>query len=503
MLYAPATAVHLLNVPLSLAQKHQLDFSDSGSQFAYFNSRHILNYSIFTDFSFQRKDNVIRVPVNVEYIGGCNYCMYQNANFTGKWFYCFVTEKKYINDNCTELTIKTDVFQTYLFNYNFGGCFVERMHTRLDEIGEYREPEPISINAYPVEQIKLIETSYYDQTIYLYFSKRPTATITGVTTAEQDSGAISFKYVKMYPYSGSGGSGFGSELDADLSLLEQAGEMGLISGVGAGVAPAIMSDIDVDIINAPFNPKNNKTLLYCYSVLTGDSTFKLDIPTVGGRICNFSRFSRGGSAPFIGVTVNSVPGVVMSYSNFPIAQVPINSDINQISKSIRSAVATMPFSILSGVIGSAGSLISGGVPSISPFLKPVQDIVNSAAKYEISDMQPKQLSGFSPGNARFTAEQACISVIKYAPNSTDLQAVDDFFTAYGYAVSKAIEPTFRTRANHNYLKTSDCLIMPNSNADFIPAEDKEELENIFNSGVTVWHNPGTMGNYSVDNSPVS
>lgn len=503
MLYAPSTAVHLLNVPLSLAQKHQLDFATSGAQFAYFNARHIQNHGIFTDFSFQRKDGVIRVPINVELIGGCNYCMYQNSNFTGKWFYCFVTEKKYINDNCTELKIKTDVFQTYLFDYNFGGCFVERMHTRADEIGEYREPEPLNVTAYPVEQHKLIETGYYEQSILLYFSKRPTATITGVVTAEQDSGAISFKYVKIYPFEGSGGGGFGSELDADLALLEQAGEMDLISGVGSGVAPQIMSDIDIDIISTPFTPRNNKTLLYCYSVLTGDSTFKLDIPTVGGRICNFSRFARNGSAPFIGVTVNSVPGVVMSYSNFPIAQVPINSDINQISKSIRSAVATMPFSILSGVIGSAGSIVSGGVPSISPFLKPLQDIVNNSAKYEISDMQPKQLSGFSPGNARFTAEQACISVIKYSPNITDLRAVDDFFTAYGYAVSKAIEPTFRTRANHNYLKTSDCLIMPNSNAEFIPAEDKEELENIFNSGITVWHNPGTMGNYNVDNSPVS
>ena len=206
MLYSPATTVRLLNVPLSLAQKHQLDFANAGAQYSYFAARQILNYGAYSDFSFQRKDETIRIPVNVELIAGCNYVMYDNANFTNKWFYCFVTEKRYINDNCTELKIKTDVFQTYLFNYQFGGCFVERMHTRADLIGEYREPEPITVNAYPVEQVKLIETSYFEQTIYVYFSKRPTATITGVTTAEQDSGAISFKYLKMYPYQGSGGA---------------------------------------------------------------------------------------------------------------------------------------------------------------------------------------------------------------------------------------------------------------------------------------------------------
>lgn len=504
MLYAPSTEVHLLNVPLSLAQKHQLDFANATAQHSYFNSRHILNYSVFTDFSFQRKDNVIRVPVNVEYIAGCNYCMYQNSNFTGKWFYCFVTEKKYINDNCTELTIKTDVFQTYLFNYNFGGCFVERMHTRSDGLGEWTEPEPYNPASYPVSIAQTYVCTYYEQVIIVYFSKVPSS-ITGVNIIEQDSGALSMKYGKRYSWEGSSGQGFSTELDADLTALENAGQMDLISGVGTGSMLGAPITFNCKFTDDNFTTilKNNKSKLYCYGEIHGDSNYKLDIQTLHAESCDLRyRFVEGSSA-FMVCEVLDVPGVVLQYSGFPAAQIPLNSDINQISKTIRSTIKTLPFTMLSAGLNAIPQIATGRAPSLSPMLQPVQNLIGAAAQYEISDMQPKQLSGVSPSNARFVSGDGGFYVIRYAPERQDLIAIDEFFTAYGYAVNRAIYPAFNTRSNHNYLKTSDCLIMPNSNADFIPAEDKEELENIFNGGVTVWHNPTTMGNYNVNNDPVS
>lgn len=502
MLYAPSTSVHLLNVPLSLAQKHQLDFGSSVAQFSYFNGRHIANYGIFTDFSFQRKDGVIRVPVNVEYIAGCNYCMYQNSNFTSKWFYCFVTEKRYINDNCTELKIKTDVFQTYLFNYNFGGCFVERMHTRSDELGEWCEPEPYNPATYPTGIAGTYVCTYYEQVIIIYFSKNPSA-LTGVVNIEYDSGALSFKFGKRYSWEGSAGQGFSQEIIDDLNALESAGQMDLICGVGTGSMLGAPLTLTVKITDDLSVLKNNKSKLYCYSMIHGDSNYKLDIQTLHSEYSDLRfRFEEGSSA-YMACDVLDVPGVILQYSGFPAAQIPINSDINQISKTIRSTIKTLPFTMLSAGVGAIPQIATGRAPSLSPVLQSVQNLIGTAAQYEISDLQPKQLSGVSPSDARFVFGDGGFQIIRYAPERQDLIAIDEFFTAYGYAVNRAIYPAFNTRANHNYLKTSDCLIMPNSNAEFIPAEDKEELENIFNSGVTVWHNPSTMGNYNVDNSPVS
>ena len=52
--------------------------------------------------------------------------MYQNENYSNKWFYAFITGMKYLNDNVTEISITTDVFQTWQFDFTFKESFVER-----------------------------------------------------------------------------------------------------------------------------------------------------------------------------------------------------------------------------------------------------------------------------------------------------------------------------------------------------------------------------------------
>lgn len=508
MLYAPSTAVHLLNVPLSLNQKHQLDFGSSAAQFAYFSGRHIANYGIFTDFSFQRKDNVIRVPINVELISGCNYCMYQNSNFTNKWFYCFVTEKRYINDNCTELTIKTDVFQTYLFDYEFGGCFVERMHSYSDLLGEWTEPEPLAPEIYPREAYRLTpQTDFFSQTIKLYFSKIPPS-LSDVLPTQEDSGALSATYEKTYDTGGGGFPAFQSCM-ADLAALENAGEMELISGIGTGfTSPFVPGEQEFDFVEVPSGgvAKNNKTLLYCYGLIVGNSTYKVDVANCKGR--SFTYIARGnyGSNPSVSVEVTNLPHVVIDYSGFPSPRLPINSDINQISRSLEINMKTMPFQMISGLLGSAGSMISGGsgvTQAVGGLLSPLQNAVETIGQVAVSDIMPKQLSGYAPTTGLFASGNAGVWLIKYYPNRDEFNRIDDFFTAFGYAINDTTLPSFKNRINHNYLKTANCMIKPISITQYIPAEDLAELENIFNAGITVWHNPGTMGNYSISNDPVA
>ena len=52
--------------------------------------------------------------------------MYKNNNYTDKWFYAFITGMRYINDNLTEVSIVTDVFQTWQFDLIYKQSFVER-----------------------------------------------------------------------------------------------------------------------------------------------------------------------------------------------------------------------------------------------------------------------------------------------------------------------------------------------------------------------------------------
>lgn len=54
------------------------------------------------------------------------YVMYQNENYSSKWFYAFIIGMEYVNDNCTNIYIKQDVWQTWQFDIQYLQSFVER-----------------------------------------------------------------------------------------------------------------------------------------------------------------------------------------------------------------------------------------------------------------------------------------------------------------------------------------------------------------------------------------
>lgn len=123
MAITPHTNVFLLKCPLTLSNKHQITFSNASSQHNYFLSLPKLEID---DCQYQRKDNIIRYPAHIDSIINYNYCMYQNENYSNKWFYAFITNMTYRNDNMTEITIATDVFQTWQFDLVYKQSFVER-----------------------------------------------------------------------------------------------------------------------------------------------------------------------------------------------------------------------------------------------------------------------------------------------------------------------------------------------------------------------------------------
>lgn len=73
--------------------------------------------------------------------------------------------------------------------------------------------------------------------------------------------------------------------------------------------------------------------------------------------------------------------------------------------------------------------------------------------------------------------------------------IDDFFSMFGYKVNEVKIPNVTGRQNWNYVKTIDANILGD-----IPQEDMQKLKDIFNSGVTFWHNPNTFLDYSQSNN---
>ena len=84
-----------------------------------------------------------------------------------------------------------------------------------------------------------------------------------------------------------------------------------------------------------------------------------------------------------------------------------------------------------------------------------------------------------------------------------IKMVDEYFSMFGYKICRLKIPNIKAvakselRPQWNYIKTTTCII-DNLNA---PADVDEQLQSIYNSGITFWMNPNNVGKYNLDNSP--
>lgn len=143
----PQTDIRLLhNVPMDASYVHSLYFASASNQSAYFMnlSKYNLNH-----YTYQRYDKgVLRVQILADNLYDVNYMMFRNTAYGSKWFYAFVDKVEYINDITTAIHYHIDEIQTWMFDWSFAECFVERMHTPTDEVGDNIIPEPVEVGEY-------------------------------------------------------------------------------------------------------------------------------------------------------------------------------------------------------------------------------------------------------------------------------------------------------------------------------------------------------------------
>ena len=128
MNFIPTTQVRLLeSVPLTKDYQHTRFFSGLDEQRDWFQAK---TSHHFNDFSYVKEDNTIKVPKVRDVLYNCNYLMFRNENFAGRWFYAFITNLEYVNPNTTKVHYEIDVFQTWYFYVRWKPTFIEREHTK-------------------------------------------------------------------------------------------------------------------------------------------------------------------------------------------------------------------------------------------------------------------------------------------------------------------------------------------------------------------------------------
>lgn len=283
--FTPYGTVWIGRVPFDNSYKHVMSHSSMSAQKAYFES--VCNRAFDrSHYTYIRKGQSIKVPFNAEELYSYNYLMYQNANFGTKWFYCFIIDVIYINDNTTELVLELDIWNTWYFNWTRGQCFVEREHVNNDSLFAHTNPEPEMPLRYRVrEQVsKRLDTDMQIVVLTAAKAKYDGSTLPsgseGYTGGVVDGVFTGGKYLVWPRSTGAEGDEYGAQ--ALLKELQTAGAGDAVasvfmissqfirSPVTGGPLPNTVSNVgtfQTMEITRPtsfggYTPRNNK--LYCY-----------------------------------------------------------------------------------------------------------------------------------------------------------------------------------------------------------------------------------------------
>lgn len=539
---ANITKVYLLSVPLEDDYKDTLYFANATAQQTYFAGQVVKSY---TDFSYQRKDNVIRVPAQVDTIRNCNYVMYQNTAYSNKWFYCFIEKMTYVNDNMTDVEFKVDPIQTFMFDFETQPSFIEREHTNDDTVGANLLPENLELGEYVANGAHskgiigfggpnryMLRTSYYPDGTVMIGSN-----IDGIPAG---GGLIGFMYWQQMQNAIQKISAAGH--------LEDIKEAFIIPDDLSRIEPtsnqywSVQGDTDENLwwkwngTTSPYflrgvyarpntidgyNPRNKKLLTapFQFLMLTNNNGSVTSL--------NYEYFSNPSSFVLEAKGTICVGGSAIVYPE----------NYKHVEKNYNEAISQGKFPTLSwsgdaytnwltqnavnlnlGVIGDTLNLATGigttgqrndigfnrqgtnYIPESQAgnFINFGMSIADKVANIYQHSICPQTVRGNTNCGDVLTSDRSnSVYVIKMSIRSEFAQIIDSYFDAYGYSINKIKKPNYAHRQNWWYTKTIGVYIKGN-----IPNEYMNEIKNAYNNGITYWRNPSNFMNYSVSNGIV-
>lgn len=477
----------LKGVSFDKTYSHVLSFSDIATQYNYFINIPALS---FTDRSFIVKENEIRLEINLDKLDGYSYAMYCNNN---KWYYCFIDNKRYISEDLTAITLDIDVWQTYQFDFTLQSSFVEREHVNDDTIGVNTIDEGLAFGEYLYDTIA-VETGlknqrylvgcYYDMENKPYAPReiRGTAIPCGAFCSSSLS-QLNDQIQAMITNNKDSICCVSKVPEVSLGNYEEGG------AVYNSTDPYTkFIDVNISMNLDGYVPRNNKLLTYPYISCYVDNgqggsndyiiehfqdniTFLLKVnggftPTALLRPSLYKKSNMG-----------DIFSLAIQYNNLiPYSASSFGAWLS--GKSTSLAISSLATAVMPGV----GQVVAGGT------------LVNSLIEGYEHLKNPVQSTGAISSNINMDINNCDFHFYKKTITRNYAMVIDDYFTRYGYRVNALKVPSINSRSNFNYVKCKDVNIKSD-----IDGKYHTIIENIFNNGVTIWHNANNFRNYSIDN----
>ena len=534
MVITPQTEIRLIKCPIELDNRNQLTFNNATDQYNYFRS---LPYIEADDNTYQRKDGFIRYPAPYDSLLEYNYCMYRNESYSNKWFYAFITDYKMLNNDVTAVFIKTDVYQTWMFDLDFKNSFIEREHVNDDTFGLNLVPENVELGEYTCNSHTLDE--HYDNV-----NNDFTYILSSASNLHQQN--TEGRYVTATPtkYNGiiSGCQYYRFEtpgaLQTILNFIVEAGQIDVVNGIF--IAPDFLcpeasasasypskeiegSDSPITYTNTiskqntldSYTPKNNKLKTYPYNYLLVSNN------NGESGIYRYEEFSttncqfRVEACLTPGCSIRQIP---LNYRNnsrdddsginlgkFPICSYPVDMYTNWLTQNsvnipgigkVTGDDLNLFSNIVGTTLGALGGAVAGNYLSSATYLASgFTGISNALIQKQQHNLIPSESRGnLNAGDVITSSGKNTFHFYKMSIKRHFAKIIDDYFSMYGYQVNAVKVPNRTGRRNWNFVKTIGCNIISH-----IPQEDLQEIKLMFDSGITLWHNPSTFLDYSQNN----
>ena len=536
----PDSKVYLGRVPFDSSYRHTIWFGSREDQTTQMLA-HMTSAFSDDDYTFIREGAFIRVPVNADSLNGYNYCMYNNGN---KWYYNFITQIEYLNENTTAIHLERDVFQTWMFDYDKTACFVEREHVADDSRYAHTVPEPDM----PLEYTYNGTTNHnYSPDYVIVETTEYPHYLTATTEAISADAVTGGKYHGIY--SAAMFLVFNMVQNADGAMLEQFMTSMNAAGAAEGIVHIFAVDSSIfsegDIIPLDYDgigatpPSMERMKMMARNTAPNENTIYQAPPTTldSYKPRNNKLFSYPFTYCEIGDYTGKTVDLMFELSredNHAIRlreEVPVSTSLTGVIRPINydghvgspySDVFTVDLSMtlpwtydvfanwsaqnmVSNSLSVLGSIFSLGLTAASPATGASEAVRALGAGQAITGaagslggiatmaMQPNKVMGNSDGGVKAATQTWGWFTRVRCPRAEYARIWDDFFDMFGYEVDRIKVPAFASRPSWNYVKTSNCPYNGNVNAD-----DMARIQNIYNSGVTLWHT-WDVGNYSLAN----
>ena len=548
----PNSKLWLCKTNLENDYKNTLTFASLTGQRNYFlgdptdPTSHGVSTKMYSDYTYLRIENAIKVDDFIENINTNNYLVLQNNN---KYYYYFITSMDYIDEQTTKIHIELDVMQTYFFDINYTNTFVEREHVTDDTAGKHTIPEGLETGDYiagdtyyfadednMVNNIvfQVVYNDELDTSLYTQYG----GIFSGCLYMVMDPGnAVKFikhmngiskeKYiVNIFMYYGN----IVGDTEYHVTDLTYGNIYFKI------VPPSTLSSVDVNLslgLTKPtklgtYTPRNKKLLTKNYQYLLANNQggtakayafeeFVSNINftrcsniAVGGSIAYFpenyktdqSSLTTGGTNYNEGFMNAKFPTCCWTTDGYIswLTQSGIDQKTDQAKTAnlVRGLAGVGIFGL--GLFTGNPLLMAGGLSEAGKSIKNDFDINKEAMEAkEDHAVAPLEIQGFVGGGDVMYGVNRCMPKFTVMHIKEEYaKIIDKFFDQYGYQVNILKTPSIHTRTNWNYLKTRGCNFTGN-----IPEEYMSRIKRIFDSGITFWHNPSKMLDYSQTNSVIS